>query len=357
MMHKKTTTVTHLGLIAVMLTLFMVPFAQETRATTYVTSVSDVMSSLKKSTASSHTITFVTPTGATDATDTIVITFPSDFNFTGKTEAMLSFTHGVTTGLEATETLAASPTAAAWGAAFSGTQNRVLTLTAPSDGTGSAAVSAGHKLIITYTAGLSYNPSTSGPYQVYIDGLFGDMGSYTVYILDDDQVVVTGTVNQSLTFAISDNSIAFGTLTSSNARFAGGAAGTDGPGSSSAHNLTIATNAPTGYNITYNGTTLTSGGNTITAATITGDQDGAPNSAQFAIGFTRDGDATIATAYNQVTPNFNYSFVPSVTTTIVSEVVPTATETIAAFYLANISGLTKSGIYTSTITYTATANY
>ena len=52
MMHKKITTVTHLGLIAVMLTLFMVPFAQETRATTYVTSVSDVMSSLKKSTAS-----------------------------------------------------------------------------------------------------------------------------------------------------------------------------------------------------------------------------------------------------------------------------------------------------------------
>lgn len=356
MMHKKITTVTHLGLIAAMLTLFIVPFAQEASAAS-LTSVSDTMSSLKKSVVSSHVITFVTPTGASELTDTIIITFPSDFNFTAKTIATVSFTHGVTTGLESTETLAAAATASAWGAVFSDTQNRVLTLTAPTDGIGAATLAAGDKVIITYDSSLSYNPSTAGSYQVTMSGTFGDLGMFTVYVLDDDQVVVTGTVNQALTFAISDNAIAFGTLTTANARFAGAAAGTDGPGSASAHNLTIATNAPTGYNITYNGTTLTSGANTIAAATTTSDEDGAPGTAQYAIGFSTNGNATIATAYNQVTPTFNYSFVASTTTTIVSEIVPTATETISAFYLANISGVTKSGLYTSTITYTATANF
>jgi len=346
----------HLSLVAVMLTMLLVPFAQETRAA-YISSASDTMTSSKISTASSHVISFVTPTGAADNTDTIVITFPSDFNFTGKTIASVTFTHGPTTGVEYTETLAAAASATEWGAVFSGTQNRVLTLTAPLDGIGTGTVAASDKIIITYSVALSYNPSVSGSYQIQIGGLFGDEGFITVQILDDDQVVVTGTVSQSLSFAISDNTIAFGSLASANARFAGGAAGTDGPTSGSAHNMTIGTNAPSGYVITYNGTTLTSGGNTIAAATITGDEDGTPGTAQFAIGFTTNGDATIASAYNQVTPNFNYSFVPSVTTQIVSESAPTATETISAFYLANISSLTKSGVYTSTITYTATANF
>ena len=103
--------------------------------------------------------------------------------------------------------------------------------------------------------------------------------------------------------------------------------------------MTIATNAPSGYSITYNGATLTSGGNTIPVATITSDQDGVPGSAQFAIGFTKSGDATIATAYDQVSPTFNYSFVAGTTTQIVSETVPTATETISAFYLLTLRGL------------------
>lgn len=356
MMSKQIKIGFHLGLVAIMLSVFLVPFAQETRAA-YVTSVSDTMTSSKVSTASSHVITFVTPTGATDVTDTIVITFPADFNFTAKPISGLTFTHGPTTGVEYTETLAAAASATDWGAVFSGTQNRILTLTAPTDGIGSSAVAASNKIILTYSTALSYNPSVSGSYQIQINGLFGDEGFVTVQILDDDQVVVTGMVSQSLTFAISDNTIAFGSLTAANARFAGGAAGTDGPTSGSAHSLSIGTNAPSGYNITYNGTTLTSGANTIAAATVTGDEDGTPGTAQFAIGFTTNGDATIVSAYRQVTPNFNYSFVPSTTTTIVSESAPTATETISAFYLANISSLTKSGVYTSTITYTATANF
>ena len=50
-----------------------------------LTAVSDTLSSSKISTASSHTIKFTTPTGTSAAGATIIITFPSDFNFTSKT--------------------------------------------------------------------------------------------------------------------------------------------------------------------------------------------------------------------------------------------------------------------------------
>jgi hypothetical protein len=128
---------------------------------------------LKVSTLSSHTIKFTTPTGAAESTDTIIITFPADFNFTSKTIGTVTFTHGATTGAENTETLAATPSATAWGAVFSGTQNRILTLTAPTDGIGAAAVAASDKVIITYDNTNSTNPTTQNPYTISISGTFG----------------------------------------------------------------------------------------------------------------------------------------------------------------------------------------
>src|ERR1035437_3092269 len=116
-----------------------------------VSPFSDTTSSLKISPAtSSHVLKFVTPTGASSAGQTIIVTFPSDFNFTSKVIGTVTFTHGASTGLENTETLATSATASSWGAVFSGTQNRILTLTAPTDGVGTVAVAANDKVIITY---------------------------------------------------------------------------------------------------------------------------------------------------------------------------------------------------------------
>ncbi len=359
---KKINTITSLGLVIAMFAVLMGPFAQIAYAAV-ITAASDTMSTQKELVASSHTIKFTTPTGAEQSTDTIIVTFPSTgttpFNFTSKTIASITLTHGATTGLETTEVLAATPGVSDWGAVLSGTQNRILTLTAPTDGVGVATLAATQKIVIAYTSANSINPSVNAtPYTIAISGTFGDTGNISVPILTNDQVAVTATVDNSLTFSISDPTIGFGTLVTANARFANGAeTGANGPTSVSAHTLAIATNAATGYNITYNGATLTSGANTIPVATITSDEDGVPGSAQFAIGFTRSGDATIATAYNQVTPTFNYSFVAGVATQIVSETVPTATETISAFYLANISGTSAAGSYTTTLTYVATANF
>ncbi len=162
----------------------------------------------------------------------------------------------------------------------------------------------------------------------------------------------------TLTFAISDTGIGFGSLSAAAARWASG----DGTGSASdvaAHTLQITTNARNGYAITYNGATLTSGSNTISAATITDDADGTPGSEQFAVGFQTNGNATIASGYdhNATASLRDWNFVASTTTTAVSETAATATETISAYYLTNISSVTEAGAYTTTITYIATATF
>lgn len=318
-----------------------------------LTALSDTMSSNKINATSSHVIKFTTPSGATVTTDTIIITFPSDFDFTSKTIGTLTLTHGATTGAENTETLTASASATEWGAAFSGTENRVLTLTPPTDGTGAAAMSAGNKVILTYNSTNSVNPSSATSYVVAISGDFGDTGSITVPILTDDQVQVSATVAQSITFTISDNSIGFGNLTSANARYAtGDASGSDSE--TGAHDLVVGTNATNGYTLTLNGATLTSGLNTI-------DSIGSSNTAssagteQFGVRFTASGGSgTVAVPYAASGFAFDSGAFPD---TVASASGASANTTYSARYLANITSNTEAGSYTATLTYVATANF
>jgi hypothetical protein len=161
----------------------------------------------------------------------------------------------------------------------------------------------------------------------------------------------------SLTFSISDATVGFGSLTTANATFAtGDSAGADYPPAVAAHTLSVATNATSGYAITYFGPTLTHGGDTISVATITGDEDGTPGAAeQFAISFSTNGDATIAPTYAKASNNYNFD--PSTTTTIVSEAGPTATETISCFYVGNILSSTEAAMYATNLTYIATSTF
>lgn len=318
-----------------------------------ITSASDTMSDLTINAVSSHSIKFTSPTGANQNTDTIIVTFPADFDFTGKVIGGISFTHGATTGLESTETLSAAASATDWGAVFSGTENRVLTLTAPTDGTGSAVVAPGDKLIIGYTSTNSVNPSSAASYVISISGAFGDSGDITVNILTDDQVVISATVPQSLTFSINDNSIGFGSLSAASARYAdstGAGAGAEGE----AHNLIVGTNASAGYSMTVAGNTLTSGGNTITAI-------GAANTAssagteQFGLRLTAaGGSGAVAAPYAAAGFAFDSGAFPD---QVASAGGASSNTTYSARYLANITASTEAGSYTATLTYVATANF
>jgi hypothetical protein len=318
-----------------------------------LTALSDTMSSQKINTLSSHVLRFTTPTGAADSSDTIIITFPSDFDFTSKTIGTVTFTHGATTGLENTETLAASPSATDWGAVFSGAENRILTLTAPTDGVGAAAVAASDKVIITYDSTNSTNPSSATSYVISISGTFGDTGDITVTVLSDDQVAVTATVAQSITFSISDNTIGFGTLSASADRYANGAGTGDGS-EVEAHNLIAGTNATNGYTITVTGNTLTSGGNTIDAI---GSANTAPalGTEQFGLRIDESGGSGAVTApYAAAGFAYDTAAFPD---QVASASGASANTTYSVRYLGNITSNTEAGSYSATLTYVATANF
>lgn len=319
-----------------------------------ISAQSDTMSSVKVSAASSHTIRFTTPTGAAESTDTIIITFPADFNFSSKAIGTVTFTHGATTGTEVTETLASSPTGSAWGAVFSGTQNRVLTLTAPTDGVGAAPLDPNEKVIITYDNTNSLNPTSANTYSIAISGTFGDTGNILVAILNDDQVAITATVSQSLTFSISDNTIGFGTLSASDDFFATG----DGAGSATeteAHTLAVGTNAASGYTMTVRGATLTSGSATITAIGGT-NTTSTTGTEQFGLRMTASGGSgTVSAPY--AASGFAYAADATTASTVASSSTSSATTTFSARYLANIAASTEAGSYTATLTYVTTANF
>lgn len=327
-----------------------------------ITTFSDALTRIKASTAANHEIFFVTPTGVA-STQTVTVTFSADFTGVGSIiEDDVDFASGSTatcTSATYTEqaTVASGATSAQWNVSASGS---VITI---ESGGASATVSSNKCIRIRIgtnaaSSGTGVNQISSGAADdddtVVIGGTFGDSGTATIDIIADDQVVITATVAPTFTFTIDDNAIGFGTLSSSSAVYA--TANAAGSGSDSvANSFTVATNAASGYTLTYNGATLTSGGNTISAATITADANGTPGSEQFAISATVTGTGTVASGYDHANPD--WKFTAGATTTLASATAPVSSDTVAIRYLANISGATEPGSYTTTLTYVATGNF
>ncbi len=316
--------------------------------------LSDMLSAQRPNAESSHRIQFQTPTGINAPGDTIVITFPADFNFTGKDATFVNLYHGATGG-ETEEYISTTPTLGFWGAAFSGTQNRVLTLTPPADGVGQAEIFANEIVRVRLNPTNALNPSTAGDYIVAISGGFGDTGSILVPIISDDQVFVSATVPQALSFSISDNSVGFGPLSASVSRYATG----DGTGSATpvvAHTITASTNASGGYSISHVSGTLTSGAHSIDA--IGGvPSSPIPGSEQFGIrGDAAGGKGVMSTRYGSAQYALDASGFPD-TFAYTMFAGPTPETTYSIYYLANISSGTEAGEYGAPITYVATAMF
>src|SRR3990167_1668870 len=313
-----------------------------------LTSIADTLDTITAAANANHDLSFTTPAGVA-AGDTIVITFPAGFVLTDVGFADVDVKDD---GVDVT--LAATCSGANYGLDVTG---QVMTLTSC---TGTMVGGSIIRFLIgTNAAGGTDkidNPS-AGDYRITIVGPGVDSGAFGISIIADDSVNVTATVNESITFTITDTTIGFGTLTSANARWATGDLAGSASDTTFAHNMTIATNATTGYGITYNGATLTNlASDTITVASITNNADGTPGNEEFGLGLDRSGDAVIAAAYdhNATPASRDWAFVDGVTTSIVTEGGPTDTETIGAFYLGNIAGTTEAGAYSTNITYIAT---
>ncbi len=218
--------------------------------------------------------------------------------------------------------------------------------------TGKATVSGGP---YTYTSvgnvlSYSYTGLTPGQYCFVLQTL----DTFNNVIATTPEQCIT--IQPSLTFSISSNSLQFGALSPVVARYA-----TTSGGSASntvAHTMTASSNTPSGYTITYRGATLTSGGNTIAPATITNSATGTAGTQQFALSLSTSGSATIPSAYDQTNvPNPNWKFVANTTETVASTGGATTSETFSNRYIANITPTTPAGSYSTALTYVITGNF
>lgn len=331
----------------------------------------DTMSRLRDSSTgdvlSDHAIQFRTPTGVA-STQTIVVTFPSDFDGSSDPQGALDFNDvdlfedttpdGVCDGTA--ETLVASGASSSqWNAVFSATENRTLTFTS---GGASATIAAASEVCImigenaTGGSGNSQyaNPTTAGTKTITLTAGPSDSGELLVSIETDDRVVVSAVVDEALSFSISDSTIGFGTLDSADDRFATGDGNGSSTDSAAAHTIIAGTNAANGYAITVNGSTLTSGANTITAI-------GASNTAsatgteQFGIrADASGGSGAVSAPYAASGFALDTAAFPD---QIAAASGASADTTYSLRYLANITSATEAGSYTATLTYIGTANF
>lgn len=175
-------------------------------------------------------------------------------------------------------------------------------------------------------------------------------------------IAVSAQVDETLTFCTGTSGI-----TNSSCAAATGSAvnlGTITPSStgSGTSQIGIATNATTGYVITVNGTTLTSGANTLTAlASQTGSSQG---SSQFGINLKANATPSVGSnvaGAGSTNPSATYNtadqfrFVSG--DTIASAGAADGFRLFTVSYIANVAGSTPAGQYTTSFNYVATATF
>jgi hypothetical protein len=327
-----------------------------------LTTLSDTQSSVKVNVVSDHTIQFVTPTGIA-AGQAIAITFPTgyatgtfsvnNFDFATSTSATCS---GFTDAL-----LGAAPATLTWGVSVATSTVYITSGTAVVPANRCVQIRIGSNAI-SQASGTSVitNPAAPGPYSILVAGTFGDNGSITTNIITDDTVAMTGTVNQSLTFTISTSTIYFGTLGSGAPKYASSTNSAGDTAETVAHTLVVATNAPSGYNLSVRGQTMTSQQNASNTITFIGavPVPNATGTEQFGIRVTSTGGtgATVDPTFASTTA---YGYDGTATTSAALAVGSGATNptTYSLRYITNIATITEAGTYAANLVYVATANF
>ena len=174
-----------------------------------ITKATAVFGRLKQNvTADSVVLTFASPTGIqTGGADTISLTFSSDFIVAAAAAANFDIGLGnsgtCSTASYTDEVVALTPSATDWGVGVAG---NVITLSPDTDVTLTAGFCIRVEMGTAATTGGTGSASTitNGPLDdddtITIGGAFADSGIITVQIIDDDQVSVSATVNQTMSF-------------------------------------------------------------------------------------------------------------------------------------------------------------
>lgn len=217
--------------------------------------------------------------------------------------------------------------------------------------------SAGNNTV-SFTLGDVENPSaTNTTFYVRIstytstDTTGSPVDSGTVAASTANQMVVTASVDEALTFCTGTSGI----TTTSCAGATGTTVSLGALSISSAQTETsqlgASTNAGSGYVITVDGDTLTSGSYTITANTV--GAASTPGTEQFGLNLavSGGGSGTVGAGYSGT----DYRFDPSAA--VASAAGPTDHNLYTVTNLANIASSTEAGAYSTELTYVATATF
>jgi hypothetical protein len=162
--------------------------------------------------------------------------------------------------------------------------------------------------------------------------------------------------DRTVSFDISDTTIGFGPLTTSNARYATG----DATGSDTevvAHTLTASSSAAGGYTITVEGPTLTNGGNTIDAIGGTNTASSA-GTEQFGIKGSVSGISYYDTVDDTYSGSgYGYDGTSGASTFATQSQGDGFTSTYSVQYIANMSTGTETGAYSTDLNYIMTGNF
>ena len=321
-----------------------------------LTALSDTVSNLTASAVANHTIQFTSPTGLASGA-TMILTFDNstsiatllDFND-------IDFRYGATD-----VTLAAAPSGATIGVVR--TSGTIITFT-----NGTTVIPASQVIIIkigtnTTIGGVGTRQITNGAVgttTLRISGTFNDTGVMSTTIISNDVVTLSAEVLATLSFTLSSNAIYFGNLRSSGSScWAQGS----NPGyvacptvaEAEAFNMTASTNGTTGYTVSVQGPTLTSGANTIAALAVS--TAPAIGTEQFGIRANASGGIGAVSAPYATAAQYAFAANGSTASTVATASAPSATTTYSVRYMANISGVTRAGSYTAAHTYIATGNF
>jgi len=335
--------------------LILITFPQNLNAAS-LTSMSDTMSRIKASTASNHTIKYTTPTGVA-AGQTMTVTFPTGFTMGSVAFGDVDVSWGPTTGAENELTLAATASGTTWGAAVTG---QVLTITS-----GTGTITAASKVIIEIGTNATFGvagvnqitnqtvvQNNTDP-KIVIGGTFGDTGSIATEIVADDQVVVTTVVDPSLTFSLSANATDFGTTTTSAVDI-----------SSPDITLTTTTNAQGGFALSVRDQGNGTNAGLYSAAASALIASSTATLAAGTEGYGIQGATTVSGSGGAVTIDAVYlktvndvGGLQRTAQSLATAASPVNDREVVVTHKAAISGLTKAGSYTDTLTYIATGNF
>ncbi len=328
-----------------------------------LSSLSDTQSRLTVSLPSDHTIQFVTATGIS-AGQGISIELPAGYA-TG-TFSILNFDLATSTSASCSSVADAQLQSGAASGLTWGVTVATSTIYITS---GTAVVPANRCVQIRIGSNATFggtgtstlvNPSSPGAYQINIISGGADTGYVTEYIVPDDAISMTGTVNQSLTFTVSTTTIYFGVLGAGGAKYASSTNTAGDTQETIAHTLAVGTNAPSGFTLSVRGQTLTSQQNAANTIDYIGAvaASSTPGTEQFGFRVTESGGAgvTVSSPFSSVS-SYGYSATASSSNTVAVGTGSTQTSTFAVRYVTNINAITEAGTYAASLVYIATANF